>query len=250
MRTFNSLIAKNVRVFSAVLAGLLVSAVCARAADPVTISGITQPFMDVTLGLADAGIIHEEFFKEGDAVKKGDAILELDKSLETIEVERRQAVMDQDKMIYESTAELAKNTKSVSKTDLAKATAQYNVSTAEYHTAVQELANRELMAPFSGTIVEIQLHPGAAVAPYQSVVRLVDTSRCYFIGHVDGVSASNLHLEQAVKIKVDGGQTVSGKIVYISPTVDAASGLARIKAIFDNADGKIRPGLAAQMTVE
>src|SRR6202012_934931 len=99
MRTFPPLIAKNVRVFSVLLTGLLAGAVCAPAAEPITISGITQPFMDVTLGLADAGIIHEEFFKEGDAIKKGDTILELDKSLETIEVERRKAVMDQDKMI-------------------------------------------------------------------------------------------------------------------------------------------------------
>jgi membrane fusion protein (multidrug efflux system) len=222
----------------------------ARADAPAAISGITQPFMDVTLGLADAGIIHDQFFKEGDAVKKGDVILELNKRLETIEVTRRQAVRDQDKMIYDSTEQLVESTKSVSKEDLAKAAAQYHVSAAEYDTAVQELANRQLIAPFSGHIVEIELHPGAAVAPYQPLVRLVDTSRCYFIGHIDGVAASNLHLGQPVKIAVDGGQTVSGKIAYISPTVDAASGLARIKAIFDNADGKIRPGLAAKMTVE
>jgi len=32
--------------------------------------------------------------------------------------------------------------------------------------------------------------------------------------------------------------------------VDAASGLAKVKAIFDNADGRIRPGLSAQLTTE
>jgi multidrug efflux pump subunit AcrA (membrane-fusion protein) len=32
--------------------------------------------------------------------------------------------------------------------------------------------------------------------------------------------------------------------------VDAASGLARVKAIFDNPDGNIRPGLAATLVVE
>lgn len=50
-----------------------------RAAEPVAISGITEPFLDVTLGLANAGIISAQFFKEGDIVKKGDAVLELDK---------------------------------------------------------------------------------------------------------------------------------------------------------------------------
>jgi len=219
-------------------------------AQSLEVSGITEPLLDVTLGLADAGIIHAQFFKEGDLVKKGDVILELDKSLETIEVERRKAVMDGDKMVYESTHELSETTKSVSKEDLTKAEEQYNVSTAEYKFAVQQLADRQLVAPFSGAITEVLLKPGAAVAPYQPLVRLVDTTRCYFVGHVEGTTAAGLRLDQPVKIAVDGGQTVDGKICFISPVVDAASGLARIKAVFDNAEGEIRPGLAARMTLE
>ncbi len=235
---------------------ILAAAMCgvnffaARAAEPVEISGLTKPFLDVTLGLADAGIIHRQFFKEGDAVKKGDVILELDKNLETLEVVRRKAVMDQNKMVFDSTRQLTKTTKSVSAEDLEKAEADYNVAAADYQIATQQLADRQLVAPFSGSITEILLKPGAAVAPYQPLVRLVDTSRCYFVGHIDGVAAAKLQPDEPVKIEVNGGQTVSGKICFISPVVDAASGLARIKAIFDNADGKIRPGLAAKMIAE
>jgi hypothetical protein len=32
--------------------------------------------------------------------------------------------------------------------------------------------------------------------------------------------------------------------------VDSASGLAKVKALFENADGKIRPGLSAKMILE
>jgi RND family efflux transporter MFP subunit len=222
----------------------------ASAAEPIEISGITRPFMDVTLGLSEAGIIHTQLVNEGDIIKKGDVILELDKNLETLEVSRREAVRDQNKMVYDSTLALSQNTKSVSKEDLEKSLAEYNVSSAEYSIAVQQLADRQLVAPFSGTVAEVLLRPGAAVAPYQSLVRVVDTSRCYFIGHTDGVSAANLHLDEPVKIQLVNGQTVAGKIDFISPVVDAASGLVRVKAIFENADGKIRPGLAAKMSVE
>ncbi len=222
----------------------------ARAAEPGEISGITEPFMDVTLGFADAGIISAQFFHEGDSVKKGDVILELDKDLETLEVTRRKAVMDQNKKVFDSTRQLSETTKSVSKEDLDKAEAEYNVSAAEYDIAVQQLADRQLVAPFSGAITEVLLKPGAAVAPYQPLVRVVDTSRCYFTGHVDGIAAGNLQLDEPVRIVLDGGQAVSGKICFISPVVDAASGLARVKAIFDNPDGKIRPGIAAKMTAQ
>lgn len=235
---------------SAFVTSLILMACFSAGAEPIQISGITEPCQDVALGFADAGIIHTEFFKEGDTVKKGDVILELDKNLEAIEVKRTQAIMEQNKMVYDSTLQLYQTTKSVSQEDLDKATAEYHVATAQYQTAVQQLANRQLVAPFSGVITEIALKPGAVVAPYEPFVRLVDTSRCFFTGHVDGVAAAQLQLDQPVKITMNGGQVVSGKICFISPVVDAASGLARIKAVFDNPDGKIRPGLSATLTAE
>ena len=158
--------------------------------------------------------------------------------------------MEQNKAVYDSTRQLIETTKSVSQQELQKAEAEYNVAAADYDIAAQQLANRQLIAPFAGRITEILLKPGAAVAPYQPLVRLVDTSRCYFIGHIEGKAASNLQLDEPVQIQVDGGVTISGKICFISPTVDAASGLAKVKAIFDNADNQIRPGLSAQLTTE
>lgn len=219
-------------------------------AEPIRMDGITEPFHDVTLGLAVPGIIHQQFFQEGDAVKKGEVILQLDTQLEELEVVRRRAVMEQNKLVLDSLKELFQNTKSVSKQDLNKAQADADVAQADYNIAVQQLANKKLTAPFNGRITEILLYPGAASAPYQSLVRLVDISRCYFVGHIDGVAAARLKLDEPVQIKIAGGQTVAGKICFISPVVDAASGLARVKAIFENADGTIRPGLAATLVVE
>jgi RND family efflux transporter MFP subunit len=237
---------------------LLLAAVCAvcfcpvaRAAEAKFVSGITEPFLDVTLGASVAGIIHAEFFKEGDRVKKGDVILELDKQLEELEVGRRQAVMTQNQMEFDSTRALVQTTKSVSKEELAKKEAEYNIAAAEHGIAVEQLAHRRIVAPFAGAITEIQLHPGAACAPYQPLVRLVDTTRCYFVGQIEGKAASTLRPDQLVNIEVDGCPApVTGRICFISPVVDPASGLARVKALFENADGKIRPGLAAKMAAE
>jgi multidrug resistance efflux pump len=150
-----------------------------------------------------------------------------------------------------STQELAVKTKSVSLEEMHKAEAEYKVSHAEYDIAVQELAHRQVVAPFSGSITEVSLHIGAACGPYQPLVRLVDTTRCYFEGHVDGKDAGRLHLDQPVKIEIDGTEApVIGKICFISPVVDPASGLARVKALFQNDDGKIRPGIAAKLKPE
>ncbi len=223
----------------------------ARAGDIPPISGITQPLRDVTLSAPVPGIINTEFFKEGQTVKQGDVILELDRKLEEFDVARRKAVMDQAKSDLDATRVLVANTKSVSKEELQKKEADYQVAAAEYGIASEQLARRQVIAPFAGIISEISLQVGAACSPYEPLVRLVDTTHGFFIGHVEGKSLGSLHVDQPVKIEMEGiAEPVAGRVSYISPVVDAASGLARVKAVFDNPDARIRPGVAAKMIVE
>jgi membrane fusion protein (multidrug efflux system) len=240
------------RLKSLVLATLFCGlALVSRAAEPLVIDGITEPFLDVALTVSVPGIIRSEPFSEGASVKKGDVVLELDKKLEEFEAARRKAVMDQAKMEFESTHKLRETTKSVSNEELGKKEADYNVAAAEYGAAAEELARREIVAPFDGTIAEISLRTGAACAPYQAIARLVDTSRFYFTGHLDGKSTLRLTLNQPVVLEIDGiAKPIAGKICFISPVIDPASGLATVKAIFENAGGGIRPGPAAKLTVK
>jgi RND family efflux transporter MFP subunit len=214
----------------------------------LVLDGITEPFLDVTLTAPVSGIIRSKYFKEGETVKQGDIILELDKKLEEYELARRKAVMDRAKADLDSTKVLQSTTKSVSKEETEKKEMDYNVSAAEYGVASEELARRQIVAPFSGSIAEITLQAGAACAPYQPLARVVDVTRCYFVGYVDGKSVSETKLNDPVKINVSGvNETVEGRICFVSPVVDPASGLARIKAIFDNKSGTIRPGVAAKL---
>jgi RND family efflux transporter MFP subunit len=239
------------RLKTFMFAAVFCCAACAASAiESLSIDGITEPFLDVTLTVSVPGIIRTEPFNEGASVKKGDVILELDKKLEEFEAARRKAAMDQTKTEFESTRQLRDTTKSVSDEELKKKEADYLVAAAEYGAAAEELARREVFAPFDGTIAEIALRPGAACAPYQPIARLVDTSRFYFTGHLDGKSALRLALDQPVSLEIGGiAKPVTGKICFISPVVDPASGLSTVKAIFENADGGIRPGLAAKLTV-
>ena len=221
-----------------------------RAGEALVINGITEPLLDVTLTVSVPGIIRSEPFNEGVTVKKGQVVLELDKKLEEFEADKRKAAMEQAKSELESTRMVHETTKSVSDQELKKKETDYNVAVAEYGTAAEELARRQVIAPFDGTIAEISLRTGAACAPYQPIARLVDTSRFYFVGHLDGKLTPRLTLDQPVSLDIAGTRTVAGKICFISPVVDPASGLATVKAIFENADGAIRPGLAAKLTVQ
>ncbi len=213
-------------------------------------NGITEPFLDVKLSLAVPGIVTSKRFKEGDAVKAGDVILVLDKQLEELEVVRRKAVMENRKTDLDATATLFKSSKSVSKDELDKRQLEFKVASTEHDIAVEQLARRQLICPLSGLITEMDIEVGESCQPYQSVARVVDISRAYLVTHLEAKEAAGLKLGEAVKLEVETGASpvgLQGKISFLSPVADPASGLIRVKVIFDNSEGKLRPGLPGRI---
>lgn len=223
------------------------------ATNTVVATGITEPYLHVTMSAPVPGILAAQHFKEGDLVKEGQAILEMDKTLEELEKVRRTTIAEEKKRDYDSTAVLFEKTKSVSKEDLLKKESEYKVAVAERDIAAELVRRRIIAAPFTGQITDIYIEVGEASQEHQPLVRLVDTTHCYFVSNLEATIAARLKRDQVVKLEVETGAapvSVTGKIIFISPVVDPASGLVKIRVVFDNAEGKVRPGLAAKLVLE
>ena len=220
---------------------------------PISASGITEAICDVTLSASVPGIVSAWKFKEGDFVKENESIIELDKVLEELETSRRKLVMDNRKTDWDALQTLVKKGSiSIKKEDLEKAETEYKIAQVEYDMAVEQLRKRSIAAPCAGYIAEISRRVGEACQAYQPLVRVVDTRRCYFISNIEAKSAASLKLDQTVKLEIENGAasvTVEGKIVFLSPVTDPASGLQKIKALFEN-KANIRPGVAGRMLLE
>jgi RND family efflux transporter MFP subunit len=222
----------------------------AHGAEAPSCKGVTEAIFDVTLSFPVPGIVTTQKFKEGDLIQTNDVILELDSRLEELEVERRKAILDNKKFDWESTKTVFDKTSSVSRDELLKKEADYKVAVTDYETAQEQLRRRQLATPGSGTVVEIKLHLGEACVAYQPVARVVDTRQCYFICNLEASESGRLKTGQTVRLEIEdakGPIPVPGRIVFIAPVVDSASGLQKVKAVFDNTEGKVRPGLAGKM---
>lgn len=241
----------NLFIPRALSLALLLAAATLQAAE--TAPGITEPILDVTLSAPVPGIVTTRKFKEGDSIKEGDILLELDKQIEVLEADRRRVVRDQKKSDYDGTAKLFKSTAGVSKEELEKKEAEYRVAAVEYDMAVEGLRRRQLISPLAGTIVEVNLEVGEACQAYQPLARVVDTRRCFFVTNVEARHAAKLKKGQDARLELDTAgapATVTGKVDFVSPVVDPASGLQRVKVIFENADGKIQPGIAGKLLID
>lgn len=250
---YSSVVRRSVR--ARWLSGLLYALVLtgAHAATPSS-PGITEPIADVVLSASVPGIIGAWNFKEGDFVKANDAIVELDRRLEELEVERRKALLESRQSERDALKTLSsKSSISVKKEDLEKAETDYRIAHSEYEMAVEQLRKRSVVTPCAGTIVEIGRDVGESCQAYQPLIRVVDTRQCYFVSNVEAKLAGQLQSGQTVKIQLDTAPSptlVEGKITYLAAVVDPASGLQKVKVQFDNTAGRIRPGIAGRLLFE
>lgn len=198
-------------------------------------------------------MVAHRHFPEGAFVKQGQVVVELDKRLEELTVTRRKLVMDTLLTDLEGTRKLFNTTKSVSKDELDKKEMEYRVAVVDYETAQEQLRKRLVITPMDGFITEFYVEVGEERREQEPVVRLVDTRRCYFVSNVEAKAGAHLKEGQIVTMEIDAGPatvTVQGKISFVSPVVDPASGLLKIKVIFENPDGKIRPGVAGRLVLK
>jgi RND family efflux transporter MFP subunit len=220
----------------------------------IAVTGITEPVADVVLSASVPGIVSAWKFKEGDFVKANDIIIELDNRLEQLEVDRRQAVVDSRKTERDALQTLAaKSSISVKKEELDKAETDFRIAQTELEMAGEQLRRRAVISPCAGTIVDIARDVGEACQAYQPLIRVVDTRQAYFVSNVEAKLAGRLKSGQKVKLEIEdsgGPAAVEGEITYLAAVVDPASGLQKVKVLFDNVEGKIRPGVSGRLLID
>lgn len=239
--------------------------------------GITEPFRQSTISATVPGRIASILKDEGDFVKKGAVIIQLEKSEEELEVARRkliaestvelQAAKEQVKTLkkdLDATQKLFESTQSVSEEELWKLELEYKRALAEherlsiqeqreeieYKMARAQLWKRSVTAPFSGIVVKHHRNEGESCNAQEPLVRIVDTRKCRFVTYVEAAASQGLQERGTVTLKVHGVRpalSVQGIIDYVSPVVDPSSGLREVKVVFDNPDGKVNPGVAAKL---
>ena len=227
----------------------------ARAEGEIWVPGLTEPFKDVVLSANVPGTVANRFVHEGDFVTNGQVMVELDKRIEELAVQRHKLISEQLQTNFYASRFIFTNSphSSVSAEELAKAEVDYHVGVVDYETAVEQLRKRQIRAPMDGFVIDIFVQVGEDRKAQEPVLRMAETRRCYFIANVEAKAGWRLKVDQTVPLQIDTGPgpvPVEGRVVFVSPVVDPASGLMRVRVLFSNPDGKIRPGVAGKMKLE
>ncbi len=239
-------------------------------------SGRLEAVNRVELRPRVAGAIQSANFTEGELVKAGDVLFKIDPAPYAAEVDKAQAQLEAAKARAVFTAgELDRGQQLVSSNivtrrdfdqrDNANREAIANVKAAEatLQTARLNLDYTEVRAPVDGRVGRIEVTKGNLVAAGTSspvLTSLVSVDPIYAsfdadedivlraIGSIADASGKRGRLDQIpVEMSTSSGLVVQGRIQLIDNQVNGQSGTIRVRATFDNEDGRLIPGQFARL---
>lgn len=107
-------------------------------------------------------------------------------------------------------------------------------------------------SPTSGYVVEKNIVEGDHVEQGMSLVRIADLSVVWVDAQVYEADLPLVKVGQAVTVALPfvPGQTFSGAIGYIHPSLDARSRTARVRVVLDNPELALRPGMYADVRID
>ena len=246
-----------------------VNAVKAAAVDfPVILTGLgtVQAANTVLIRSRVDGQIIRIHFKEGQIVNKGDVLAEIDPRPYKAALEQAQAKLQQDQASLANSNRDLTRYQSLAKNDyatrqqldtqtsqVAQLTAQIASDQAAIDNAQTQLDYATIKSPLTGRV-------GFRLADQGNIIQASSTTGIVSIAQLQpiaviftepenslpqlqaGVNAGTLPVEA---LTTDGKTSLAqGKLDTLNNEVDAGSGTIRIKALFDNTDNKLWPGLS------
>ncbi len=210
--------------------------------------GTLRPNEAVTVVPEIAGRVERIGFREGQAVKAGDVLVELDASI--LRAERAKARAD-------LTLARANHARAIALAGQGMGTLRARDETlgafqaAEANLALAEarLNKVTLTAPLSGVVGLRSVSVGAYVAPGERIVELADIDPIKLDFRVPELALSSVRRGQPVRVTLDAlpGKVFEGEIYAIDPIIDVTGRAIRLRARIPNPRGELSPGLFARV---
>ncbi len=196
-----------------------------------------------------AGQVLEIRFKSGQEVQKGELLLRLDDSVDQAALEGRLAESRLAKVDFRRKARLLKN-KSVSRSEYDEARATLDNAGAQVASGRALIEKKKIRAPFTGLLGIRQVDLGEYLAPGSNIVPLEALDPIFVDYSLPERNFAALSVGQAVAIEVQAypGQRFEGRIQALNPGIDPGTRSIKIRAIIENSDARLRPGMFAQVS--
>jgi len=226
-------------------------AVTVRAlADEITAIGTLRSNESVMIRPEITGRVAALPFAEGQAVKKGAVIVQLDDGVPRAELASAEANFVLARANAARQEELfARGAGSGRARD--EAVAQLRTTAAAVELARARLEKYRIEAPFDGVVGLRRVSPGDFVRDGADIVNLESLDPLKVDFRVPETLLASLRVGQTLEVRLDSfpDRTFPGQVYAIDPAIDPGGRSVAVRALLPNPEGQLRPGLFARVTL-
>jgi RND family efflux transporter MFP subunit len=247
----------------------------------VRIVGTVTPVVLTEIKSEIGGRVEAVHVENGQEVKRGDLLIELDRRELTAEIEELTRSMVSTRLLaekakrdYERVRGLREKDFSTeqelldSETEMALRENELSIQEARLATLEEKLAKTRLMAPHDGVVLNLDLTPGRVLVGANSFskgdvpMEVADLSRLRIEAKVNEVDLAVLRLKQKARVTFASipGLLAEAEVVNISPSAEKRdpnqrgwgqpeSVLFPVRLYFAAPDERVRPGISALATI-
>jgi multidrug efflux system membrane fusion protein len=243
------------------------------------LTGSTAPLNRVDLVARVQGFLDKVAYKDGAAVKKGDLLFQIDPEDYKISLQIAQATQQQQEaLLIQADADLKRkqdlvktSAVSVAQVDDSRAKRDSTIAALDQAKGQVEQAKRNLAyttitAPFDGTMSARLVDPGAMVGAGSptKLATIVQLDPLYVKFNIDeqqvltvrermremGVTLKDLGpVPVDIGLQTETGYPHTGTLDYVAPEIDTSTGTLAGRAIIDNKDALLEPGLFVRVRI-
>jgi membrane fusion protein (multidrug efflux system) len=224
------------------------------------------PNEDVKVSALVAGRVNAVTVAEGDSVRQGQVIAELDRR--PLEDQRRQAAaavdqakaqvenarlnLQRNQQLFERGIAAGKEVEDA-RAQMASAQSALEQATAALNTADRNIERASIRSPIAGQVVKRMVSVGEQVdgTAAQPIAEIANLDRVELAANVPSEYLSRIRVNQTAAVATDAypGRSFKGSIIAIAPAVNAATNAALVRIRITNAERSLKVGMFAEARI-
>lgn len=197
-----------------------------------------------------SGVLLALHAEEGDRVKAGHVLAEMDPERAQLELARAQASLNRLENNFKRAEELFRN-KLISPENHDNVRFDLEEQRAAYELARLELSYTRIVAPIDGVISERLVKEGNLIKQHQALFRIDDFDPLLGVLNAPERELRTLRPGLPVTMFVDAipGTRFEGTVARVSPVVESANGTFRVTAEFKDETNQLKPGMFGRLSI-
>ncbi|MET0754863.1 MAG: efflux RND transporter periplasmic adaptor subunit [Pseudoxanthomonas sp.] len=216
--------------------------------DTLQAIGTVKARESVTLTSKVSEVVQDVHFQSGDEVPAGAPLITLRGDSQQAALVAAQATYAEADQLYKRQVSLA-NQQLVARASLDTQKSIRDAALARVQQMRSDIGDRNVRAPFAGTLGIRQVSPGALITPTTVIATLDDISRIYVDFPIPESQLANLANGQTLRARSTSypGREFDGVVSTIDARIDEATRAVIVRGDFANPDRALRPGMLMEV---